>query len=353
MKRQLSLCLALLAASGLATANTIVVDPGGGGNFDNIPEAMFRGTADDTVLVRPGYDEVAEGLPYPWPVPLTSDSPSLVSHGGAETALILGDGSLPAFVVAGSRYGARILISGFKFRRLESPFDWDGPGYGAEVSFTDNIVEECETGVDVRWGSGLVARNVITGPGYYGIMCPYFSGSIEDNEISGFTDAGIISTNENTSILRNHIHDNHISGITTSADCIAEDNTIENNEWYGISIAFDAHLTGNIIRGNGTGLDFWGGPHLGFANGNQICDNIDIAVHAYAGDLDPPIDFDATMNWWGTVDPTEIAEMIWDCDDSEWAGVCFLVDPFCVTPDCDPTGSSRETTWGVIKSMYR
>ncbi|HYW68457.1 MAG TPA: right-handed parallel beta-helix repeat-containing protein [bacterium] len=351
--RALTWTLLLTLLCGCASANTIVVDPGGGGNFDNIPEAMFRGTADDTVLVMPGYYEVEEGIPYPWPVPLTSDSPSLVSHGGAETTLILGDGSLPAFVVTESRYGARILISGFKFMALETPFDWDGPGYGAEVSFTDNIVEECEIGVDIRWGSGTVARNVITGPGWYGIQCPYFSGSIEDNEISGFLVDGIISTNEDTEILRNHIHDNANAGITTTADCIAEGNLIENNGWYGLSVAFDAHLTDNVIRGNGVGIEYWGGPHTGFMHGNEIYDNVDASVSAYAGDLDPPTLFDATMNWWGTTDPVAISESIWDCHDSEWAGVCFIFDPWCLTPTCDPTGFADHTTWGAIKAMHR
>jgi hypothetical protein len=332
---------------------TIVVDPAGGGNFDNIPEAMFRGSADDTVLVMPGYYEVESGIPYPWPVQLTADSPALLSQGGAEVTLVLGDGSMSAFEVPDGRFGARVFISGFKFRLLESPFDWDAPAAGAEVYFTDNIVEGCEVGVDVRWGNGVVARNTIEGPGIYGIQAPYFSGAIEDNEIRGFLVDGIISTNENTEILRNHIHDNANAGITTSADCIAADNLIENNGWYGLSVAFDAHLTANTIRGNGAGVEFWGGPHHGFMHENEIYDNVDIAVSAYAGDLDPPIDFDATMNWWGTTAAGEIAEMIWDCHDSEWAGVCFVVEPWCITPGCDATGIDESVSWGAIKALYR
>jgi hypothetical protein len=254
--------------------------------------------------------------------------------------------------VADTRYGARVHISGFKFMNLTGPLDWQGVAQ-AEIAFTDNIVEACEVGVDVRWGDGTVARNTMEGPGYYGVQCPYFTGTIEDNEISGFTDAGIISTNENVTLLGNHIHDNAISGITTSADCIADGNTIENNGWYGISVAFDVHLTDNVIRGNGTGLDFWTGPHGGWMHGNEIYGNVDEAIHAYAGDLDPPTYIDATMNWWGTTEPTEIDEAIWDCHDSEWAGVCFVVEPWCVTPDCDPTGLNNEASWGTIKALYR
>jgi hypothetical protein len=313
---------------------------------------MFRGSADDTVLVLPGYYEVEQGIPHPWPVPLTADSPVLVSQGGAAVTLIMGDGLLPAFEVPDGTSSARVFISGFKFRLLETPFDWGYPVSG-DVQFTDNIVEECEVGVDIRWGDGLVARNTMSGPGHYGIQAAYFEGSIEDNEISGFTEAGVISTNENTTLLRNHIHDNHIAGITTSAGCIAIDNLIENNGWYGLSVSFDAHLTGNVIRGNGTGVDFWGGPHNGFMNGNDIYDNMDHAVHSYGGEHIPyPPDFDATMNWWGTTDPDAIAASIHDCHDSIWAGVCFVVEPWCTTPGCDAT-PAEPASWGAIKAMYR
>jgi hypothetical protein len=188
----IALAVALLASS--AGGATIVVDPAGGGNFDNIPEAMFRGSADDTVLVLPGSYQVEQSVPYPWPIHLTADSPTLVSQGGAALTLIFGDGLLSAFEIPDGRFGARVLISGFRFRLLESPFDWDSPAAGAEVCFTDNMVEECEIGVDIRWGDGLVARNTIEGPGYYGIRASYFDGTIEDNKISGFLDAGVMGT---------------------------------------------------------------------------------------------------------------------------------------------------------------
>jgi hypothetical protein len=335
-----------------AGAGVIIVDPAGGGNFDNIPEAMSRGSAVDTVLVLPGYYEVDGSLPYPWPVPLTPDSPTIIGEGGAAVTLIFGDGSLPAFEVAETRYGARVYVSGFKFMGLTGPLDWAGVAQ-AEVAFTDNVVEACDVGVDVRWGDGTVARNTIEGPGYYGIQCPYFDGTIEDNEIFGFTDSGVISTHDGVALVGNHIHDNETAGITTSADCVAEGNTIENNGWYGISVAFDVHLTDNVIRGNGTGLDFWSGPHGGFMHGNQIYDNDTEAIHAYAGDLEPPVDLDATMNWWGTTDAGEIDGLIWDCHDSDWAGVCFVVDPWCMDPGCHPTGVSTEISWGVLKARHR
>ena len=352
MRTYVLLCLFITALlSGSGAAGTIVVDPVGGGNFDNIPEAMFHGTADDTVLVLPGFYEVETGIPHPWPIPLTADSPVLVSQAGAELTLIFGDGLLTAFEVPDGTFGARVFIAGFQFRLLEKPLDWGYPVSGT-VSFTDNTVEGCETGLDVRLGEGLVARNRIEGPGVCGIQAGHFEGVIEDNEVYGFLD-GIMGTGNATVMQRNHVHDNEISGVVGFDDCVAIDNTVENNGWYGFSVSFDAHLTGNVIRGNGTGVDFWGGSHNGFMNGNDICDNVDFAVHSYSGEHIPdPPDFDATMNWWGTTDPDEIAAGIWDCHDSVWAGVCFVVEPWCTTPGCDAT-PAETSSWGAIKAMYR
>ncbi len=356
MARMRLLCCALLllaAQPAAVRAGIIVVDPAGGGNFDNIPEAMFRGSADDTVLVLPGFYEVETCVPYPWPVPLHSDSPALISQGGATLTLIFGTAFLPAFEVPDGTFNARAFITGFQFRLLETPLDWGYPTTGT-VHFTDNIVEGCETGVDVRMGKGLVARNLIEGPGTHGIEAGHFEGVIEDNEVHGFKD-GITGADGNTVIQRNHIHDNGISGVAGFDNCIAIDNVVENNGWSGFSISFDAHLTGNVIRGNGTGINFWGGPHNGFLNGNDIYDNVELAVHSYCEEHIPdPPDFDATMNWWGTTDPDAIAASTDDCHDSMWAAVCFVVEPWCITPGCDATGATEgPSSWGAIKALYR
>jgi hypothetical protein len=237
--------LALALSAGSAAAGTIIVDPAGGGDFDNIPEAVFHGTADDTVLVLPGFYEVEAGIPYPWPILLDADSPALMSQAGAELTLIFGGGPMPAFEVPDDTFDARAFITGFQFRSLETPLDWGYPTSGT-VHFTDNIVKGCVTGVDVRMGKGLVARNLIEGPGIYGIEAGHFEGVIEDNEVHGFKN-GVTGTDGNTVIQRNHIHDNGLTGVAGFDNCIAIDNVVENNGWAGFSISFDAHLTGNVI----------------------------------------------------------------------------------------------------------
>jgi hypothetical protein len=63
-------------------------------------------------------------------------------------------------------------------------------------------------------------------------------------------------------------------------------------------------------------------------------------------------EFDATMNWWGTTDPQEIAAGIFDCNDDPEVPTCVLFDPWCTDPDCGVTAVTP-TTWGAIKSLYR
>jgi len=47
-----ALMIVLALSAGSASADTIVVDPAGDGNFDSIAEAMFRGSAEDTGVRR-------------------------------------------------------------------------------------------------------------------------------------------------------------------------------------------------------------------------------------------------------------------------------------------------------------
>ena len=59
----------------------------------------------------------------------------------------------------------------------------------------------------------------------------------------------------------------------------------------------------------------------------------------------------AEENWWGTTDPNEIAEMIWDCRDDP-ATRCVDFEPWCAAPGCEPVPVESES-WGAIKAMYR
>ena len=358
------LLAALLAALPAAVcAGVIVVDPAGGGDFDNIPEAVFHGTADDTVLVLPGFYEVEAGIPYPWPILLDADSPLLVSQGGAAVTVLEGDGTLPAFGVTGGVMDARMFVRGFTFRSVERTVARHIYSYpGGPVRFTDNVVENLPgyyAALNAGSGpDGLIARNVFTGPGDKGIEVGVgFEGVIESNEVSGYSLFGIVGAGAGVVVRDNHIHDNvgAACGIAAYGPLTAYDNLIENNGYAGFMLEGTAYLENNVIRGNGVGVT-WPGALVGTVGGyvrmNDIYDN---GYNISVPELMYELDFDATTNWWGTNDPEEIADGIWDCHDPMAGFCCIVFEPWCTEPipGCTPVGIAETTSWGIIKALHR
>ena len=354
----LTIALSVSLSVPCALAGVIVVDPGGGGDFDSIPEAAFHAAADDTVLVMPGTYVVAAGGTYPWPIPLDGETPTFISDGGAGVTTIDGDGSTAAFSVAESANGARLSIQGFTFSLQTGVIHRDYPSYpGGPIRFEDNVVVgPTGYGTALSAGSGagsLIARSVFTGTGGTGIS---FGGEgvIEDNEVSGY-ECGI-SSGELTLVRRNQVHDCTQIGIVSYGSLTASDNVIENNEWFGIALDGGFYLEGNVIRSNGTGIA-WPFVPLGILEGyahlNDICDN---GTNMRTPEIMYSWEFDATMNWWGTADPEEIAAGIYDCNDPPWGGAgCVVFAPWCTAPipECNPTAVSELSSWGVIKAIYR
>ncbi|HYW68458.1 MAG TPA: right-handed parallel beta-helix repeat-containing protein [bacterium] len=358
MRLMLIIALAMAFTASFVEAVTVVVDPGGGGDYDNIPEAVFNAGADDTVLVMPGiYAVVAGGTPG-WPIPLDGETPTILSDSGADVTTLEGDGSTAAFSVAEGANDARLSIQGFTFTLQTEVIHRDYPSYpGGPVRFTDNVVTG-PGGLDAGNGAGsLIARNVFAGSGGAGITHGHSSGPesvIEDNEVSGY--AYGIGAGETTIVRRNHVHDCTECGVVAYGPLTAYDNLIENCAYTGFMLDGTAYLEGNTITGNGTGIGWPGAlfnTPAGYVRLNDIYGNAtNIAVPLILG---YSVEFDATVNWWGTDDPEEIAEGIYDCND-EWGGNCCVIfTPWCTapTPGCDPTAVSQSHSWGVIKALYR
>lgn len=356
------LCYAfLLLAALLVTvhAGVIVVDPAGGGDYDNIPEAAFHAVADDTVLVLPGTYTVGPAL-FPWPIPLTADSPTFLSLAGAAATIMEGDGTLPAFSVAGGETDARMFVHGFTLRSLERAVARNIYSYpGGPVHFTDNIVENMSCYYPaLHAGSGpdgLIARNVFTGPGEKGIeLGVEFAGVIEDNDVSGYQN-GMVGAGAGVEIQRNHVHDCQSCGITAYGPLTASDNLVENCSYAGFMIDGTTYLEGNIIRGNGVGVS-WPGALSNTPDGHvRLNDIYDNGTNISVPELMYDLDFDATTNWWGTSDPEEIADGIWDCHDPLAGYCCVIFEPWCTEPipGCSPTAIAETSSWGTIKALYR
>jgi len=360
--------LTLTLAAPTATAETVIVDPGGGGDYDNIPEAVFHADAEDTVLVMPGVYAVEAGGTYPWPIPLDAETPTIVSSAGAAATVLQGNDTVDHFSIAEDVTDARLSVHGFTFEGTNYIIQRHYTAYpGGPVRFTDNVVVATDATrgrlVVGRGSGGLVARSTFTANC---VQCTTMTaisvgsdggpGSpIEDNEISGYY-FGIVGSGENVVIRRNHIHDCVFQGIYAGAHLASSDNIIENNGAYGITLQGAYYLEGNIIRGHDTGIAWpWAtitGPLEGHAHLNDIYDN---EINIKARQVTYPVEFDATMNWWGTSDPEEIAARIYDCNDPSWGGEgCVTFTPWCTAPipGCDPT-PAENASWGTIKAMYR
>ncbi len=87
-------------------------------------------------------------------------------------------------------------------------------------------------------------------------------------------------------------------------------NNISDNEFYGIWIkeGTDARISYNDISGNGKGIYLYKAPYTSI-NYNNILGNREYNI---AMAEQNPEDVEATMNWWGTTDASEIAQTFFD-----------------------------------------
>jgi hypothetical protein len=264
-----------------------------------------------------------------------------VSEDGAE-ATVIRWGS-PFQTMLGD-YECRVRIVGFTITEAATPLCRSGDD-GAWFLFTDNIVVDNYAGLDASQGNGLIARNLICNNGERGIYTFHYWGIIEDNEICGH-DRGIIGACcESPIVRRNYIHHNTVTGSAPGFDARQTENVVEHNGT-GIYVGPGGEAQYNIVRYNEYGIRFNASATTPL-HFNDLHDNTlyNLKVEGCYGELD------ATMNWWGTTDPAEIAAGIWDCYDDPNIDCCVLFEPFCHAPGC--SNPVESTTWGAIKAMYR
>ena len=347
--------IAVLALSTPAVADIITVDCNGGADFTDLRLAILSAGAEDTVLVSPCTYFVDPGLPpwYTlWPIELDDESPTIMSTGGAEVTILEGDRSIPAFYVPADSGVANTQMSGLTFRNLTTPIDRQSLYPTGRMVFVDNIVESCDEGLHANSVSStsIVARNIIRDNDGLGMYIYHNSGLIEDNEICRNGNGIRGACCEEPTITGNHIHHNVGYGIATGFYGDISGNTIEDNGGSGIVMFGSAggSITDNVIRNNGIGI--WIGGVLFECTGNDLYGNLtyDLECSTYIGGGT----LDATMNWWGTTDPEEIASHILDCNDGAGIGACIEFEPWCAAPGCDPV-AVQPITWGALKSLYR
>jgi hypothetical protein len=342
-----TVALAIVLSSSLVCARTITVNCNGGAEFTDLRAAILTGTFDDVILVFPCTYTVGSG----WPVALHSDSPMIVGMADAtDITIIEGNGSRSAFIVH-EGVDARMRMEHLTFRNLASVIHREY-GSGGTLYFRHNVIEGCGTGLDATsvTGGSSVVDNVITGNGGIGLRTYHNSGLIRDNEIC-YNTAGIIgSCCETPTIRGNHVHHNSGTGVKIVFGGTVDSNTIEDNGGVGLDLWFGT-VESNVIRRNHVGVALC---YCGSASFycNDILDNVlhDFEVLPDTGSCT----VDATMNWWGTTDPDEIAAGIWDCNDDPSLTACVEFEPWALGPGCEPTAvDPTVSSWGTIKAMYR
>ncbi len=349
----LGLVVACAVVASSASADTYVVDPSGGGDFEDLGFAWHVTGEDDTLLLVPGTYQAVEGV-YGWPLLIDGNVPALVGQAGAEQTEMCGDGLISAFYRLDYSY---VHIEGIAFRGFGALIDRSSQAeVGITLKFIDNVVESCESWYALDAStcsqSSIIRGNLITGNPGAGIYMYHNFGLIEGNEIcyNGRGIGGVCC--EEPTIRQNHVHHNAGYGILTGFYACITDNIIEHNGGSGIltnSVSGANVIEGNVIRFNGGGIVLYMYSSLQFHR-NDVYGNepYNVECESYTSGAE----FDATMNWWGTTDPDAIAAGIFDCHDDPEVETCVIFDPWCMGPGCDGT-AVKPGTWGGIKSLYR
>ncbi len=343
----LSAFVAALLPTG-AQADNITVDCNGGADYTSIKAAILAAGPDDTVVVFP----CEYWIGYGWPVTLDCESPSILGVQGAGEVVLLGDGSRSVFHIAEGVTDARVVVSGLTFRSVNKVInkDYDATGH---MEFTHNVIEDCGMGLDATGmdESSVIAWNTIRNNSGHGLNIFHCSATIMGNEITENTTGIRGACCERPLIRGNHIHHNVEYGIRTGFYGMITDNTIDYNGGTGIELnsVTSNPVERNVIRFNGTGVQFYMYTSFSF-HYNDVYGNGSHNLECMPGAAGSSLD--ATMNWWGTTDPLEIAAGIWDCNDDPELETSVVFQPCCSDPGCAPT-AALPASWGAIKGLYR
>lgn len=152
--------------------------------------------------------------------------------------------------------------------------------------------------------------------------------TISDNLIRWSSEDGIHISNASPEVLRNTLDQNGENGLyLLRSDSLVQENQITDNASNGIFLEYDGatDIISNVIAGNGQdGIHnslSWG------ARPNSIKDNTLVGNTRYAFYNGHMPDIDLTDNNWGTTDPLQIADAIYDFNDDSRLGLVAFSNP--------------------------
>lgn len=177
-------------------------------------------------------------------------------------------------------------------------------GYSHHSRVENNTVQNNRTdGINIDRGSFMtLTNNTISGNGRYGIALTYLSGTRPE-------------TSHDQILTANTIFDNASAGVYLQD---TTNSTLQNNKISGNknNLYFTGVSTGNLVNQN-----------------NIICASLSGQTCQYNAynNMATGNDADATNNWWGTADPAQISQLIFDgLDDSAKGRVYF--EPWLTSP---------------------
>jgi len=194
------------------------------------------------------------------------------------------------------------------------------------ASLTGTEIDECLTGVRIDGTSATASIDMAiienNGTGIDGSWCAW-SGSV-DVHASEIVDNqnGILTTGSaNVNVTDSWIAENQNVGFSMDGNLLQGSTVIANGIGVETGGGWDDILD-NVLVDNGIGLQLGMYPQRPKIIGNNIEDNTDFALVYVGGNGDGPVD--AKENWWGTTNPEQISEMIWDLyDDTDLFEVVF------------------------------
>ena len=143
---------------------------------------------------------------------------------------------------------------------------------------------------------------------------------------------------------------NYGIGMQRSGVLVIEDNLLENIDGAGVAIVSPELLYGrnNLINNCGIGVFAFTPGHLDFHD-NHIFRRPG-GLFASTSEYYPgePRYIDLTRNYWGTTDLDELADGIFDGNDSDLVSLYFVIDPVA-----DGPVPAERKSFGDVKALYR
>ena len=366
-----------------AEARSWRVEQDGSGEFETIQPAVDAAASGDTILIGPGrYQDRHEVIVGGHTTQVVVYSPlekSLTYIGAGVDDVQIGPeaygsewyGSCGILHCGGQNtyvknvafesiyYGItscyNVYVEACKFSDNKSGIYLSGSG-----RFIDGYIADClfEDGQDNRGGIAIWSGgDIVIERCIFRFAVFSFNGTlnaqVRNCELYGF---GGDYYNSNGEFVNNIVSLAPGPGVTTVSIADASQVSIVGNEisggWYNLrasGVGVSISLLDNVLSGGQEyTIKCTSYASISGHNNHILLGDSQYAVRLFAYSSAYPASVDLRNNYWGTTDPDEVADMIYDGNDDPF--VEMVVD---YLPIADGPLPTEETTWGGLKALYK